>query len=158
MEYEHLQHGNKLLFNYNMMFKRLMCPWFLQELVPLQWEWHRLICPPVFAPWPILETPKEDTCQEEDSQPDLQWQVRLWHLSILHIFMKEKLTSTTMSNYRESQRILKVELFLTLVYYRFEFDVSLEEAQSRKLDVAVKNNKMFFTRERKDIGMVGNVS
>ncbi|XP_067459195.1 extended synaptotagmin-3 [Thunnus thynnus] len=37
---------------------------------------------------------------------------------------------------------------------KFEFDVSLEEAKSRKLDVAVKNNKMFHTRERKDIGMV----
>ncbi|XP_023278959.1 extended synaptotagmin-3-like [Seriola lalandi dorsalis] len=37
---------------------------------------------------------------------------------------------------------------------KFEFDVSFEEAQTRKLDVAVKNNKMFLTRERKDIGMV----
>ncbi|XP_041858479.1 extended synaptotagmin-3 [Melanotaenia boesemani] len=37
---------------------------------------------------------------------------------------------------------------------KFEFDVSLEEAKTRKLDVAVKNNKMFHTRERKDIGMV----
>ncbi|KAM7380824.1 hypothetical protein PAMP_004096 [Pampus punctatissimus] len=39
-------------------------------------------------------------------------------------------------------------------YPEFEFDVSLEEAKYRKLDVAVKNNKMFYTRERKDIGMV----
>ncbi|XP_034549314.1 extended synaptotagmin-3 [Notolabrus celidotus] len=37
---------------------------------------------------------------------------------------------------------------------KFEFDVTLEEAQARKLDVSVKNNKMFYTRERKDIGMV----
>uniref|UniRef100_A0A671W6J2 Extended synaptotagmin-like protein 3 n=1 Tax=Sparus aurata TaxID=8175 RepID=A0A671W6J2_SPAAU len=37
---------------------------------------------------------------------------------------------------------------------KFEFDVSLEEAKTRKLDVAVKNNRMFHTRERKDIGMV----
>lgn len=37
---------------------------------------------------------------------------------------------------------------------RFEFDVPLDEAQSRKLDVSVKNNKMLYTRERKDIGMV----
>ncbi|KAM9709258.1 extended synaptotagmin-3 isoform 2-T2 [Menidia menidia] len=37
---------------------------------------------------------------------------------------------------------------------KFEFDLSLEEARTRKLDVAVKNNKMFHTRERKDIGMV----
>uniref|UniRef100_UPI0037E7D695 extended synaptotagmin-3 n=1 Tax=Semicossyphus pulcher TaxID=241346 RepID=UPI0037E7D695 len=37
---------------------------------------------------------------------------------------------------------------------KFEFDVSLEEARTRKLDVSVKNNKMFYTRERKDIGMV----
>ncbi|KAK2839528.1 hypothetical protein Q5P01_013268 [Channa striata] len=37
---------------------------------------------------------------------------------------------------------------------KFEFSVSIEEAQSRKLDVSVKNNKMFHTRERKDIGMV----
>lgn len=43
----------------------------------------------------------------------------------------------------------------TLFYHRFEFQVTLEEAQTRKLDVAVKNNKMFHTRERKDIGMVG---
>lgn len=37
---------------------------------------------------------------------------------------------------------------------KFEFDVSLDEAQTRKLDVSVKNNKMLITRERKDIGMV----
>ncbi|KAG7502410.1 extended synaptotagmin-3-like [Solea senegalensis] len=37
---------------------------------------------------------------------------------------------------------------------KFEFDVSLEAAQTRKLDVSVKNNKMFHIRERKDIGMV----
>ncbi|XP_040005335.1 extended synaptotagmin-3 [Xiphias gladius] len=37
---------------------------------------------------------------------------------------------------------------------KFEFDVSLEDVQMRKLDVAVKNNKMFHARERKDIGMV----
>ncbi|XP_041662415.1 extended synaptotagmin-3 isoform X2 [Cheilinus undulatus] len=37
---------------------------------------------------------------------------------------------------------------------KFEFDVSLDEAKRRKLDVSVKNNKMFYTRERKDIGMV----
>uniref|UniRef100_A0AAQ5XPL3 Extended synaptotagmin-3 n=1 Tax=Amphiprion ocellaris TaxID=80972 RepID=A0AAQ5XPL3_AMPOC len=37
---------------------------------------------------------------------------------------------------------------------KFEFDVSLHEAHTRKLDVAVKNNRMFHTRERKDIGMV----
>lgn len=37
---------------------------------------------------------------------------------------------------------------------KFEFDVSLQEVQTRKLDVSVKNNKMFYTRERKDIGMV----
>lgn len=36
--------------------------------------------------------------------------------------------------------------------------MTLEEAQTRKLDVAVKNNKMFHTRERKDIGMVGNAA
>ncbi|KAM9803278.1 extended synaptotagmin-3 [Syngnathus typhle] len=35
---------------------------------------------------------------------------------------------------------------------KFEFDVSLEEALTRTLDVAVKNNKMFHMRERKDIG------
>ncbi|XP_030614059.1 extended synaptotagmin-3 [Archocentrus centrarchus] len=37
---------------------------------------------------------------------------------------------------------------------KFEFDVSLEEAQTRKLDVSVKNNKMLVSRERKDIGLV----
>ncbi|XP_044073697.1 extended synaptotagmin-3 isoform X2 [Siniperca chuatsi] len=37
---------------------------------------------------------------------------------------------------------------------KFEFDLSLEEAKTRKLDVAVKNGKMFHSRERKDIGMV----
>ncbi|XP_038138862.1 extended synaptotagmin-3 [Cyprinodon tularosa] len=37
---------------------------------------------------------------------------------------------------------------------KFEFDVSLEEAKTRKLDISVKNNKMFHTRQRKDIGMV----
>ncbi|XP_056610122.1 extended synaptotagmin-3 [Triplophysa dalaica] len=36
----------------------------------------------------------------------------------------------------------------------FEFSVSLEEARSRKLDVAVKNNRMLHKRERKEIGMV----
>lgn len=37
---------------------------------------------------------------------------------------------------------------------KFEFSVPLEEARSRKLDVSVKNNRMFHTRERKEIGMV----
>lgn len=41
-------------------------------------------------------------------------------------------------------------------HHRFEFDVTLAEAQTRKLDVAVKNDKMFHMRQRKDIGMVGN--
>lgn len=41
---------------------------------------------------------------------------------------------------------------------RFEFDVPLEEVPTRKLDVAVKNNKMFYTKERKDIGMVGDAA
>ncbi|XP_041929455.1 extended synaptotagmin-3 [Alosa sapidissima] len=37
---------------------------------------------------------------------------------------------------------------------KFEFSVSLEEAKTRKLDVAVKNSRMFHARERKEIGMV----
>ncbi|KAK3568801.1 hypothetical protein QTP86_017404 [Hemibagrus guttatus] len=37
---------------------------------------------------------------------------------------------------------------------KFEFPVPLEEAKARKLDVSVKNNRMFHTRERKEIGMV----
>uniref|UniRef100_A0A674B2Z0 Extended synaptotagmin-like protein 3 n=1 Tax=Salmo trutta TaxID=8032 RepID=A0A674B2Z0_SALTR len=41
---------------------------------------------------------------------------------------------------------------------KFELDMSLEEAGTRKLDVAVKNNRMFHTRERKEIGMVGSNS
>ncbi|XP_028292545.1 extended synaptotagmin-3 [Gouania willdenowi] len=38
--------------------------------------------------------------------------------------------------------------------HKFEYDVSLEDATTRKLDVAVKNNRMFHRREKKDIGMV----
>ncbi|XP_067115308.1 extended synaptotagmin-3 [Osmerus mordax] len=37
---------------------------------------------------------------------------------------------------------------------KFEFDASIQEAATRKLDVAVKNNRMFHTRERKEIGKV----
>ncbi|KAL3970299.1 guanine nucleotide-binding protein G(I)/G(S)/G(T) subunit beta-1 [Sarotherodon galilaeus] len=37
---------------------------------------------------------------------------------------------------------------------KVEFDVLLEQAQTRKLDVSVKNNKMLVSRERKDIGSV----
>uniref|UniRef100_A0A8C4YX69 C2 domain-containing protein n=1 Tax=Gadus morhua TaxID=8049 RepID=A0A8C4YX69_GADMO len=37
---------------------------------------------------------------------------------------------------------------------KFEFNVSQEEALTRKLDIAVKNNRMFHSRERKEIGMV----
>ncbi|KAJ8012481.1 hypothetical protein DPEC_G00043260 [Dallia pectoralis] len=37
---------------------------------------------------------------------------------------------------------------------KFDFNVSMEEAGTRKLDVAVKNNRMFHTRERNEIGMV----
>ncbi|KAL0964087.1 hypothetical protein UPYG_G00318380 [Umbra pygmaea] len=37
---------------------------------------------------------------------------------------------------------------------KFEFNVSQEEAVTRKLDVAVKNNRMFHTRERNEIGMI----
>lgn len=55
----------------------VVCTCCLQRPIPLQWEWHRLLCPPVFAPWPIMETPQEDTCHEEDGQSRLQWQVSL---------------------------------------------------------------------------------
>ncbi|XP_063356368.1 extended synaptotagmin-3-like [Pelmatolapia mariae] len=37
---------------------------------------------------------------------------------------------------------------------KFEFDVLLQEAQARKLDVSVKNNSILVSRERKDIGSV----
>ncbi|XP_063070377.1 extended synaptotagmin-3 isoform X2 [Engraulis encrasicolus] len=37
---------------------------------------------------------------------------------------------------------------------RLECSVSLEEANTRKLDVSVKNNRMFHLRQRKEIGMV----
>ncbi|XP_053351758.1 extended synaptotagmin-3 [Clarias gariepinus] len=37
---------------------------------------------------------------------------------------------------------------------KFDFSVPLEEAKTRMLDVSVKNNRMFHTRERKEIGMV----
>ncbi|KAI4875641.1 hypothetical protein NFI96_006378 [Prochilodus magdalenae] len=37
---------------------------------------------------------------------------------------------------------------------KFEFSVSSEEAKTRTLDVSVKNNRMFHTRERKEIGKV----
>ncbi|CAL8266092.1 unnamed protein product [Lota lota] len=37
---------------------------------------------------------------------------------------------------------------------KFEFNVSQEEALTRKLDIAVKNNRMFHSRERKEIGTV----
>ncbi|XP_049341261.1 extended synaptotagmin-3 [Astyanax mexicanus] len=37
---------------------------------------------------------------------------------------------------------------------KFEFSVPLEDAKCRMLDVSVKNNRMFTTRERKEIGMV----
>ncbi|MBN3307532.1 EST2B protein, partial [Amia calva] len=37
---------------------------------------------------------------------------------------------------------------------KFEYSVSLEDAQRRMLDVAVKNNKMLRSRERKEIGTV----
>uniref|UniRef100_A0A6Q2Y9W5 C2 domain-containing protein n=1 Tax=Esox lucius TaxID=8010 RepID=A0A6Q2Y9W5_ESOLU len=41
---------------------------------------------------------------------------------------------------------------------KFEFNVSLADAGTRKLDVAVKNNRMFHTRERNEIGMVGSLT
>ncbi|RVE57847.1 hypothetical protein OJAV_G00203390 [Oryzias javanicus] len=37
---------------------------------------------------------------------------------------------------------------------KFEYDVTIMEASKRKLDVSVKNNKMFHRKERKDIGTV----
>ncbi|XP_019208704.1 extended synaptotagmin-3 isoform X1 [Oreochromis niloticus] len=37
---------------------------------------------------------------------------------------------------------------------KFEFDVLLQEAQNRKLDVSVKNNSILVSLERKDIGSV----
>lgn len=43
---------------------------------------------------------------------------------------------------------------LSLCSLRFEFSVSCEEAGTRKVDVAVKNDRMFHTRERREIGMV----
>ncbi|CAL8240699.1 unnamed protein product [Merluccius merluccius] len=37
---------------------------------------------------------------------------------------------------------------------KFEFNVSQDEALTRRLDIAVKNNRMFHSREKKEIGMV----
>ncbi|KAK1903465.1 Extended synaptotagmin-3 [Dissostichus eleginoides] len=42
-------------------------------------------------------------------------------------------------------------IVLELIPHQFEFDVSLQEAQTRKLDVSVKNGKMFHSRERKTL-------
>lgn len=120
----------------------------LQEFIPLRRERHRLLCSPVFTPWPNLETPQEDTRQEEDSQSRLQWQVRVGFQITLTLF------SYCLWKQRVWDCIWPFFSFCEIFYHRFEFDVSLEEAQTRKLDVAVKNNKMFHTRERKDIGMV----
>lgn len=51
---------------------------------------------------------------------------------------------------------MRLCLSFYIFHQRFEFDVSLEEAKTRKLDVSVKNGKMLHSRERKDIGMVGS--
>lgn len=51
------------------------CSSSLQESVPLQWEWHRLVRAPLFAPWPELEASQEDSRQEENAQSCLQWKV-----------------------------------------------------------------------------------
>lgn len=70
-------------------------------------------------------------------------------------FHQSALWSSTWSSYCILRGCDCVWNFLpTLFHRRFEFDVSLEEAQARKLDVSVKNGKMFHSRERKDIGMV----
>lgn len=66
------------LFNYICLtrYLNLCCTCCLQEYIPLRWQRHRLLCPPVFSPRPILDTPQEDTCQEEDGQSFLRSQVR----------------------------------------------------------------------------------
>lgn len=133
-----------------------MYPWLLQELIPMQWEWHRLLRPHVFAPGPNLETPQEDARQEEDSQPRVPREVR-WHDSSHDHRCYGK--SILLQNLCHNAWGCLCNLYLPPVLCnRFEFDVPLEEVQTRRLDVAVKNNKMFYTRERKDIGMVGNAS
>ena len=131
-----------------------MCTLLWQELIPLQWERHRLLRPPVSAPWAVLVTPQEDTCQEEITQSSLQWKVSSRDpsdISKIHIQWLDFLIINVTSLHSEAQ---KLSWCLELFHHRFEFDVSLEEVKTRKLDVAVKNNKMFHTRERKDIGMV----
>ena len=52
---------------------------------------------------------------------------------------------------------MHVIVLLFLSFARFEFNVSQEEALTRKLDIAVKNNRMFHSRERKEIGMVNKL-
>ena len=127
-----------------------------QELIPLQWEWHRLLCPPVFAPWAVLDTPQEDACQEEITQSGLQWKVSSQNpsdISRIDIYWFAFLIINATLLHSEAH---KLSWCLELFHHRFEYDVSLEEVKTRKLDVSVKNNKMLHTRERKDIGMVGH--
>ncbi|KAM9804520.1 extended synaptotagmin-3 [Neosynchiropus ocellatus] len=57
-------------------------------------------------------------------------------------------------SWRHRKRTQVVRRTINPVYNdKIEFEVSLEEAQTRMLDVSVKNNRMFNLRLRKDIGM-----
>lgn len=125
--------------------KKLLC--FLQKgLVPLQRERHGFVCPPVPAPWSGLPSPQEDTRPEEDRVPILQWEV------------SRKVFFFNLSDLPLSQEPGFHVVCQTSFPGRFEFDVPLTEALNRKLDVAVKNNKMFHRKEIKDIGTVGDAS
>lgn len=118
---------------------------FLQESLPLQWERYGLVRPPLFAPRSVLETSQKDTREEEDGQPRLQREVRFQCLIC------------TVPFYSTYLRCCCPEYLTASSFCRFEFDILHHEVQTRKLDVSVKNNKMFYTRERKDIGMVGKL-
>lgn len=80
---------------------------------------------------------------------------KLTAFNLHHTYVWEKAT-LPITSMNKLLYVCRLRLSPTLCHPRFEFDVSLEEAKTRKLDISVKNGKMFHSRERKDIGMVGN--
>lgn len=97
------------------------------------------------AAWQEGYHQEENWHQEERPQPRIQREVRQ--------------TNATLMIVKEARGVWWIDVsHLSLSFCRFDFDFSLEESIQRRLDLSVKNNVSFMSRERELIGKVHIIS
>lgn len=120
--------------------------------------WLRSLCvlhPPA---WQEQKHQKKDQCQKARPQSCVQREV---NVSIPVQQNQSVVQLETIEHFERYCGVLGlVDLFIYLffvidtLFFRFDFNLSLEEATQRHLDLSVKNNGSFMSREKETIGRV----